>query len=226
VNAVPERMGGFTLLEMTVVLMLVALISVVIVEALRFGMRAYAQVARVDAASWDVFIAQRFLRRAIESAFPFEPDRAGGAAFGLEGTATHLSFSAPALRSGPGGFNRYEVHLTTGAEGGRNLLVSWRVDRHERPEANAAVGGQETLLENVMSIEWSYRPASCAEPAEWQQSWQGRRELPALVRARVVFAEGDPRQWPDLIIAPRITDDAISWFYRPPGADSPCAKPA
>jgi general secretion pathway protein J len=221
------RAHGFTLLEMTVVLLLVAMMSTVIVEGLRFGGRAYAQVVRVDEANWSVFVAQRFLRVALESAYPFEPERAGGAAYGLEGSTTRLSFSAPALRAaGSGGLNRYDVFVAADSKDTHrmNLLVSWRVDRDGRPNDAGPSRNQEVLLENISRIEWSYVAASCSGLEAWQEGWQGHRELPALVRARVVFPKDDPRRWPDLIVVPRITDDAISWFYRPNAADQGCGS--
>jgi general secretion pathway protein J len=215
---------GFTLLEMTAVLMLTALISVVIIEALRFGGRAHARVVKVDTASWDIFRTQRFLREAIESTYPFEPDRAAGKAYGLQGTADRLQFSAPA-RSGVGGLNRYEVLITADSEGSerRNLVVRWHVDRHD--DASAGLN-EEVLLEDVARVQWSYAVGACAAPLEWQHTWMGRRELPALVRARLTFPADDSRQWPELIVAPRITDDVLSWIYRPVDADSVCGERA
>lgn len=223
-NARRERAAGFTLLEMTVVLTLVALMSIAIVESLRFGGRAYTQVVRASEASWDVFVAQRFLRRAIESAYPFEPDRAGGRAFGLEGSDAQLSVSAPAARSGAGGFNRYEVLASPDNNEARrlNLLVKWRVDRHGQSGDGKRRHSEEVLLRNISRLQWSYLGASCGAPATWQDTWQGHREPPALVRVRVEFPEGDARHWPELIVAPRITDDVMSWFYRPLDAASGC----
>ena len=214
---------GFTLLEMTVVLALVVLMSLVIAESLRFGGRAYAQVIDVNEANWKVFVAQRFLRTILESAYPFEPDRVGGAAYGLEGTATRLLVSSPGSRSA--GINRYDMMVAADGNhrGRRNLLVKWHVDRDGRADANL-VPEQEVLVKNIARVEWNYAAGSCGEPIAWQETWQGRRELPALIRARVIFPANDPRRWPDLIVAPRLTDDAIAWSYRPDVAGQRCGS--
>jgi general secretion pathway protein J len=211
-----NRASGFTLLEMTIVLVLVAMISLVIIEGLRFGGRVYAQVVKVDDADWSVFVAQRFLRGVLESAYPFDPERANGAAFGLEGTTTHLSFSALASRiNGPGALDRYDVFVAGDSVDAHrlNLLVSRRIDRDGRPDPGEGEG-TEVLVENVARVEWTYFGIPCDAPGAWQNVWQGRHDLPSLLRMRVVFPKGDPRQWPDLIVAPRITDDAISWLYK------------
>ena len=205
---------GFTLLEMTVVLLLVALMSTIVMQGLKFGTRAYAQIVKVDDANWEVFVAQQFLRGALQTAYPFDPERASNKAYGLEGTATRLLFSGAMGRStAPGALNRYELFVA-----GRNLFMRWRLDRDGRPTPAETPDHQELLVRNIELIEWSYAGRSCGAPPgqiSWQDTWHGQRELPALVRLKIVFPQDDPRQWPELIVAPRVTDDAMSWFDQP-----------
>jgi general secretion pathway protein J len=204
---------GFTLLEMTVVMLLVSLMAVLLMQGLKFGTRAYTQVVKVDDANWEVFVAQQFLRGALQTAYPFDPERAGNKAYGLEGTATRLSFSAAMPRSAvPGTLHRYEIFVA-----GRDLIIRWRPDRNGFANPGEP-GRQELLVGNIERIEWSYarHPTDASAAAmKWQDTWQGQRELPALVRLRIVFPQGDPRRWPELLVAPRVTDDAMSWFDNP-----------
>jgi general secretion pathway protein J len=205
---------GFTLLEMTVVMLLVSLMAVLIMQGLKFGTRAYTRVVKVDDANWEVFVAQQFLRGTLQSTYPFDPERAGNKAYGLEGTATRLSFSAAMGRSAvPGALNRFEIVVA-----GRDLLIRWRPDRNGRANPAESPSRQDLLVGNIETIEWSYaRHSSDAEAMEllWQDTWQGQHELPALIRLKVAFPRGDPRRWPELLVAPRVTDDAMSWFDHP-----------
>jgi len=216
---------GFTLLEMTVVLALIAMMSIIIIEALRFGGRAYTEVMTVDDDEWHLFAAQRFLRAVLESAQPFKPERAEGLAFGLEGSATQLSVSSSRspLR-GPGSLTRY--HIFVDADRTRptrsNLMIRGHVDRDGRAESDPAPDKAEVLVENVSRIEWSYFDAPCNAQAVWRETWKGRRDLPALVRARIVFPPGDARHWPDLVVAPRVTDDFIFSLYSNGTEDHVC----
>jgi general secretion pathway protein J len=209
-------MRGFTLLEMAVVLALLAMMSIIIIEGLRFGGRAYTEVATVDDDEWQLFAAQRFLRAVLESAQPFKPERADGMAYGLEGTATGAAVSASRSRlRGPGALTRYELFLAADRAHSqrRNLMVRARIDRDGHAEPQESREDGDVLIENVSRIEWSYFDAPCKAPATWHDEWQGRRELPALVRVRIVFPPGDSRHWPDLIVAPRVTDDFIFSLY-------------
>jgi hypothetical protein len=44
--------------------------------------------------------------------------------------------------------------------------------------------------------------------AEWRESWDGADGLPALIALEVVFPAGDPRSWPELMVAPRLAATA------------------
>jgi len=146
------RARGFTLIEMLVALALVALMSVAMIEAYRFGQRSLAQTTQVDGAVHDVAATQRLLRRVLEAAYPFELPAntpAREAPHGLVGAASGFSVSAPApARAGGVGLYRYTLSLS--AEG--VLGMSWMTDRNGAPVKDAT--GEvpsEALLKGVES---------------------------------------------------------------------------
>jgi general secretion pathway protein J len=218
---IPRMQRGFTLIEMMVALAVVSLMSIAMLQAYRFSQRALAQTTRVDAAARDIADAQRVLRRLIEQAYPFEVSQATAATAaprGLTGNASHLEMSAPApAMDGAVGFYRYTLSLAGTAEAGR-FEVSWTLDRNGATEAApaAATARTEPLLEGVRSISIAYLELvelgnGQIEP-NWRDEWIDKRAMPALVRIRVSFAPGDPRHWPELVVAPRISADANCVF--------------
>lgn len=210
------RLHGFTLLEMSVVLLMVALMSGVVIQGLSFGMRAYSQVVKGSDANWDLFLAQRFLRGALETAYPFDPQRAANKAFGLEGTSSRLLISAARGRSAvPGALNRYELSVVEDGPR-RDLVLGWQLDRNGRANAPKQ---EEVLVENIERLELSY--SACGA---WLDAWQAHQAPPALVRVRVIFPKDDLRQWPELIVAPRVTHDATSWIDQQPDATPACGR--
>jgi general secretion pathway protein J len=211
------RARGFTLIEMLVALTLVALMSVAMIEAYRFSQRALVQTTQVDAAIHDVAATQRLLRRVLESAYPFEPATGASArevTHGLIGTASGFAASAPAPAStGSAGLYRYTLSLSPKGV----LSLALMTDRNGAPVENAtgeALG--EALLNHVESISIDYlelvdRGNGEIEPI-WHETWVDSSAPPALVRIRVTFPAGDRRNWPELIVAPRISTDANCVF--------------
>jgi general secretion pathway protein J len=206
---------GMTLIEVLVALALLSLLAAGMFSAFQFAQRSYRQVTRVDADFGDVVVTQRFLRRVVESAYPFERDAGSQSAFhGLQGSRSRMLFTAPMpLGAGARGHYRYEIAVKAAADGSQALVVRSRLDRNgATPRSTASQQKnmhEEVLIQRIQSVEFGY-----LDPVQlqWQSAWQSKRTLPKLVRLRVLFGPNDPRRWPDLIIAPRLTDDANCAF--------------
>jgi general secretion pathway protein J len=202
-----------TLVEVLVALALLSLLSAGLVASFRVGHRTYDRLVEVDRAHWDVAVAQRFLRDTLESAYPFEPDAgAGSRVAGLEGSPQRLVVTAPgSLSDQATGLRRFSFFLQPRADGYEDLVAVSELDRNGRAASTAESKARapETVVARVESVEWSFLER--AEEGAWQSNWDAQR-LPTLVRLKVVFPAGDSRRWPDLIVAPRITDDANCAF--------------
>lgn len=212
----PPFGAGFTLIEVVVALAIVALIAVSLFESLRFSQAAHRKVIQHGGAAWDVFASQRLIRSLVESAYPQQPAPTDATpAFGLEGDKENISITAHApLAAGGIGLQRYEIRASRGEAATVDVVVRWRADYASASTAlpSAAVA-RETLIENVASIEWSYlRENPKTGDGAWLDEWRGQQPLPRLVRLRVRFPKGDSRIWPQLVMAPRLTDDANCRF--------------
>jgi general secretion pathway protein J len=198
---------GFTLIEMTVAMALLGLISVLVFESLRFGQRSYQSATRKGAESWEVFAAQRLLRNLVESAYPQQPGDVGTTAEpGLQGDPQRMFVTAPApLAMGGAGLYRYEIALRSNATGRNDLVIRWRAQMPDAAGLNDR-SAEEILLPGVAGLRMSYQSAT-----GWSERW-AEPGLPQLVRLQVTFAAGDLRTWPDMIATPRITDDANCVF--------------
>jgi general secretion pathway protein J len=199
-----------TLIEVLVALSVLSLLSAGMITTFRVAQRTYDRVSKVDRTYWDVVVAQRFMRDTLESAYPFESDAADPVP-ALEGTEERLVVTAPGrLAENATGFRRVSFFTQPRADGLEDLVVSSEPDRNGRVAHRAGASPvTETLIPQVKSVEWAYLDPS--QDATWRNRWADRR-APPLVRLKVTFPPGDSRRWPDLIVSPRITDDANCRF--------------
>jgi general secretion pathway protein J len=206
--------AGFTLIEVLVALTLLSLLAVAIATIFSYGQRTYAQIVESRRAALDVATTQRFLRQALETAYPFALG-AGQSRFGFEGKPDSVEFTAMSPQAIGLGHYRYAVFLHPGANRYFDLVVRSDVDRHGFADERAAALRDEVLLEHVAAVRWAYlgsaHQAAGAPPRTWQTRW-AERKVPALIRLEVEFPPGDSRTWPELLIATQITEDAQCEF--------------
>jgi general secretion pathway protein J len=227
---------GFTLIEMVVAVALMSLMALVMFESLRFAQRIYGKISKVEVSLGELSSSQRVLRTLIESAYPYSNDTGAGAPRHLEGGRNEIAFSAPAtMGTGAAGFNRYAIVLRrNSATLTSDVIVRRWVDRNGRPVANEAAIVEESLVADVASLDFSYLAppvpgqvsgqvfgASGSNRGQtWLDEWREHDRLPAAVRVRIKYASKDSRnvtearttEWPEMVIVPRITDDANCEF--------------
>jgi general secretion pathway protein J len=185
--------GGFTLLELLVVLAVLGGLVAGLAQGLHFGVQLWnLQRQSLDAVS-ELDAADRALRGLIERMDP------GGRIemAEIDGTARTLRFTAPlpeAASAAP--TRRAEVMLLVDRL--HRLVLRWAPSSHTAP-LFPTVPEETVLLSGVDRIEFSYRSALPA--AGWQTDWQNPVP-PGLVRIHIAFARDDPRTWPDIVAAP------------------------
>jgi general secretion pathway protein J len=198
-----RRDGGFALVESLASLVIVGMISLLIIEGLGAGRRAWERVDSREATVEGIESAQQTLRDRVEETFPTTLYDTNPPSIEFDGGRDSLVFTAnPPDSARPSPLRRYSLGLDTAGE----LVLASVSDVDPTVTGEAA---RQVLLTGVRALDIAYfGPTPPNNNLSWQPTWRSQSLPPQLVRIRLVFEPGDPRPWPDLIVRPRITIDS------------------
>ncbi len=213
-NSKARGQAGFTLLELLVALTLLGLVFAVLFGELRFATRAWdATDAKLDR-NGELLSVHSFLRQRFQQVHVTQPTRDQDDAdntIAFEGNSRSMVFlgTMPANIS-DGGF--YEISLSSqSGEGGNDLFVSWRpFDADGMASVADGPNNSRVLLRGLREVRFSYFGRTGEDlAAQWWDIWPSRDAAPSLIRMRVSFADGDPRSWPELVVAPATANTVL-----------------
>lgn len=202
------RAAGFTLIEMLISLAILGMIATMLLGGLRtVGLFHSRDVAKVNAQD-SIVAAHRLLRDRVEQLRAVIDRNSVTAIIDANGDEDSFSFIAPPLgRDEPDGLWRYRIAMS--ATGGLMLYTANALDERYNFVQREVEGWQpRVILRDIKAIKINYYGQRRVGPgSDWQLEWAFRPQPPTLVRIRVIFPRGDRREWPDLIIRPRATEN-------------------
>jgi general secretion pathway protein J len=191
-GAVSPEIGGFTLLELLVALVVLGIVLAGLAEGTHFGLLTWKVDERLSSADGELVTADAVVRHVIEGMSAGDelnpaPIFGGTNALGCVTTLPRFSDAMPLRR----------MRAALLVDSAHRLVLRWRPYLHAT-ELGAGPGLTNTvLLARVAGIEVSY----WWPDGGWLSSWR-RTDLPTLVRVRLIFPAGDPRNWPDVVAGP------------------------
>jgi general secretion pathway protein J len=196
--------AGFTLVELMIGLLLLGFLSVLMLSGFEVTASAWHRVDSHGAAGRARQAAEDQLRRVLVQAAPLPvADAFSDQSVDFAGQEEILSFLAPLPeRFGARVIVRYRLDRN-----GNELRLAWSLPDGEA--APSADGNPPTvLLNDLSSLAISYfGQDDAAEPPHWQQHWENRRILPALIKIELTQTSVETASWPDLVVAPVIAGD-------------------
>jgi len=185
--------GGYTLVELVVVMLLLGMIALACESGLHFGAQVWSRTeepARLDA---QIVSAQTILRTLMSHTLP----RAKGVDVAFDGEPMAMDFDlVPPEAFGGGGTAHAKLRIVQ-ARGSARLEVELR------SIAAPNIKKRAILLGDVGLMRFSYLDMS-EKSSTWLAFWRDRSRLPAAIR----IAGSDPAVWPALIVRPVLVQSA------------------
>lgn len=202
---------GFTLLELMVALVLLALLSAVLFGSLRLAGRSTDGGEQKAEDSASMRLVQSFLRANLEAQHPLRMRKIVDWPLLFTGTGDEIRYAAelPARVAGGGvWFYRLAVH----ADEPKSPLVLERVVPDLAAEAPPEFTDAErsVLADGIASLKLAYygrdADAALSVAPTWRERWDDPQRLPLMIRIDVTPRRGAP--WPTLYVAPREAPEA------------------
>jgi general secretion pathway protein J len=212
--APPRRGGGFTLLEVLVAVVIMAVIMTTAFGALRLGGRSWeAGVTRASGNESFRAVAD-LLRRQVSQVIPMRWPDGTEKRIAFEGTPAQLRFVAPAPQQyrDAGLFEYGFIAQRDGVD--TNLLLSFVPFNPDAEEFQQPANDQVLrLVGGLQNVSFDYfgspspanrrssRSSTEIQPPRWHRRWDAdAQKFPDLIRVRMEVNEGQ-QPWPDLFLA-------------------------
>lgn len=202
---------GFTLLELIVALLLMALMASVLFGSLRLASRSWDSGEAKAVQVSEMRQTQEFLRAQLSSQFPQRLRKVAEFPLLFGGERDEIRYvAALPPRVADGG--NLVFRLAVVRNGDRGQLVLERANPEPDAPAPPGFAGAErsVLAEGIGALKLGYfgrdANASDADAPTWRDRWEDPQRLPLLVRIEVIPEKGEP--WPPLIVEPRRAPEA------------------
>jgi prepilin-type N-terminal cleavage/methylation domain-containing protein len=188
--------AGFTLLEVMLAMVALALVSMICYGAFHLGIRAVERGEVAVVTAQRLRVASDVMIRQVKSAVPYPARNEDEEVYPyFFGTPTSMTFVTAAALNGGGGLARVSYDLSPNDDGIPQLTVAETAafspdalggERYE------AVGARSTvLLDGFHDLNFQYLLSDGAD-VEWRDSWSGRDEeiMPTAVRIVIDGVKG------------------------------------
>jgi general secretion pathway protein J len=174
--------SGFTLLELLVALVIMALLVAGMAAGVRYGLRAWSHETAMARTAGDLDTVDRTLRLVLATSDP------GTRVTGADGSIAWTGFL-------PAGRGRADMVLIVDAD--HDLVLRWTPHPHAENLMPASAFRQDVLLGGVAGLSLLYWQDIGS--AGWHAAWQAQ-SMPRLIRIHLRFSKGDNQDWPDIVV--------------------------
>lgn len=188
---------GFTLLEILVALVVLGILMAGLGQGMRLGMAAWTRQAALVDRTADLDAVDRTVRGLLATATT-------GAIRGRNdfvGAADAVTFDGLLPLAVSTGGRRAKITLKL--DGQHRLMLHWESMLID-PNTNRPASGDAVVVDHLDGVVFSYWSVG-NDGTGWKDRWT-LAAPPTLIRLHLAFPKGDPRHWPDMVVAPLISE--------------------
>jgi len=200
---------GFTLIELSVALVLMALISALLYGTLSLAGASWNRGEAKAQQTSEMRLSEDFLRRTLGAQHPLRMHKAVAQPLYFTGTRETLAYAAALTGRAGAGMYYFRVAVTPNGESSRLTLARVIPDyaATELPEFGSDFS---VLADGIAEVRFGYfgrdAGASNLVNPSWRDHWDDPQRLPDLISVDVTPVSGTP--WPTLVVEPRLAPDA------------------
>ena len=205
------RQLGFTLLELTVALLLLALMSSILYGTLSLSASSWDRGEAKATQIGDMRLTEEFLRQALTSQLPLRLHKVVDQPLYFQGKGDSLAFVAALPRQAGGGTYYLRLAVTASGDTSRLTLARTVPDYAATALPEFSDDAERSILaDRIAEVRFGYfgrdPDSNDANAPTWRDHWDDPQILPLLIRVDVIPAAGPP--WPQLVVEPRLAPEA------------------
>ena len=208
-----NNQGGFTLLEIIVVMTMLSLIMVMIYGSIQTSRKISEKGLKRINASNEIRVVSELIRRQVSRILPMAFKEDDGDFVIFEGDDRHIMYVSPMPGYLGNGGPHVQLIEIVNAKGGKILQFSHWLLNDSLEEGAFEDSDQEpvVLLENIRDAEFSFvKLDEEGELGDWENSWEEPETTPLMVRLEVDMGENALMQWPNMQVALMLDATAVS----------------
>jgi len=184
-------------MEVLVALVVLGILIAGLSQGVRLGMAAWTRQAALVGQTADLDAVNRTLRGLLTRA-------TSGALHGrndFTGQADSVTFDGILPDAMAAAGRRAKITLSLDEQ--HRLMLHWETLLID-PNTGGPSAGDAVVIDHLDGLVFSYWQTA-GDGAGWRDRWTVAAP-PALIRLHLVFPKGDRRHWPDLVVAPLISE--------------------
>jgi general secretion pathway protein J len=204
-RVLPSREHGFTLIELSVALVLLALMASVLYGSLSLAGMSWDRGEAKAQQTSEMRLTEDFLRRTLTSQHPLRFQKVLEKPLYFVGTGDSLSYAAALPGRAGAGMYYFKIGVTPNGDSSR-LTLSRVIPDYAATSLPDFGNDFSILADRIAEVRFAYfgRDPDAADTVTptWRDRWDDPQRLPDLIRMDVKPANS--AAWPTLVVEPRL----------------------